>query len=208
MLRSFLLLVLFLLLCGCSTTNDVVSRGPFQKRKYLPGWHVDLALNKDRSTPPVVREQPVEPMATRALTAAPMVPSQPLVASTGTTTNTPPARRIRVRHETLEPAIPFTLKVATTPPLDEPASEQTGTERRWNRIALISGVFLVLSIAAMAVGGGEILLYLLTFSFITGVIGLLLAIKHKERGKGIAIAAFAFPVVLIALAIAALNAVW
>lgn len=206
--RSFLLLVLFLLLCGCSTTNDVVSRGPFQKRKYQPGWHVDLALNKDRSVPTVVREQPMEPLAKRVFTAAPMVTSQPLVASTGTTSSTAPARHIPVVPTRMETAIPVPLKEASTSPVEETSSEQTGTERRWNRMALVSGVFLVLSIAAMAVGGGEILLYLLTFSFITGIIGLLLAIKHKERGKGIAIAAFALPVVLIALAIAALNAVW
>lgn len=76
-------------------------------------------------------------------------------------------------------------------------------------MALISGIFMVLSLAVVLLtGGGGIFLYLLTFSFLTGLIGLILAIKHKERGKGIAIAAMAWPVVIIALVIAALNSVW
>ncbi|MFT3884853.1 MAG: DUF4190 domain-containing protein [Flavobacteriales bacterium] len=29
-------------LAGCSSTNDVVSKGPIQKRKYHGGWYVDL----------------------------------------------------------------------------------------------------------------------------------------------------------------------
>lgn len=89
---------------------------------------------------------------------------------------------------------------------DAPVEDQP---RRWNRMALIAGIFLILSIAvALISGGGGIFPYLLTFSFLTGLIGLLLAIKHKERGKGIAIAAMAWPVVIIALVIAALNAAW
>ena len=49
---------------------------------------------------------------------------------------------------------------------------------------------------------------MLVFAFATGLVGLLLAIKHHERGKGIAIAAIALPLVLLALVIAALNVVW
>lgn len=208
MSRSLFLFGLFLLLGSCSTTNDVVGHGAFQKRKYMRGWHVDLALRKERPGPKVVRGIKVEPMATRAFTTAPIVLSQPMVASNqpvsiGTRSvrrSSPPTAVEPVRYQRPDEA--------AEQPVATPGPENEGTERRWNRMALISGVFLLLSIAAMAVGGGEILIYLLTFSFITGVIGLLLAIKHKERGKGIAIAAFAFPALLIALAIAALNAAW
>lgn len=88
----------------------------------------------------------------------------------------------------------------------QPNEESITTGRRWNRMALVSGAFLLLSAITIAVtGGGEILLYLLSFAFITGIIGLVLAIKHNEKGKLIAIAGIALPLIVVALAIAALN---
>jgi len=67
-------------------------------------------------------------------------------------------------------------------------------------MAIVSGVFLFLSvIAAIAPGGTAILLYFLTFAIITGIIGLVLACKNKEKGKLIAIAAIALPLLFIAL---------
>jgi hypothetical protein len=33
---------ILLLMAGCSTSNDVVSKSPIQKRKYRSGWHVNL----------------------------------------------------------------------------------------------------------------------------------------------------------------------
>jgi len=89
--------------------------------------------------------------------------------------------------------------------LDEQTTEEP---RRWNRMALVSGAFLLLAILVAATGGGAIIGYIFTFSVITGVIGLVLAIKNKERGKGIAIAAIAFPIAVLALVIAALNTAW
>lgn len=77
--------------------------------------------------------------------------------------------------------------------------------RRWNRMALVSGAFLIVSLLVLAAGGGSFLGYVLTFSFLTGLIGLLLCIKHNERGKGIAIAAMAFPVALLTAVIIALR---
>ena len=37
---------ILMLLASCSSTNDVVSNGPFQKRKYQKGWHVNLNTGK------------------------------------------------------------------------------------------------------------------------------------------------------------------
>lgn len=76
-------------------------------------------------------------------------------------------------------------------------------------MSLVSGAFLLISLAVMALGSGSsILLYLLTFSFLTGLIGLILAIKHRERGKAIAIAAMVIPVTLLVMVIVALNALY
>lgn len=41
---------ILVMLAGCSSTNDVVSKGPFQKRKYQKGWHVDLNTGKRSET--------------------------------------------------------------------------------------------------------------------------------------------------------------
>jgi hypothetical protein len=35
---------------ACSTSNDVVGDGPFQKRKYRKGWHVDVRSTGDTRT--------------------------------------------------------------------------------------------------------------------------------------------------------------
>jgi hypothetical protein len=76
-------------------------------------------------------------------------------------------------------------------------------------MAIVSGIFLILSMTVLAISGGTgILLYLLTFSFLTGLIGLILAIKHEQKGKGIAIAAIAFPLVIITLVLAGFSASW
>lgn len=82
-----------------------------------------------------------------------------------------------------------------------PSTESVVTgDRRWNRMALVSGVFLFLAaVAAVVPGGAGILLYLVTFAFITGIIGLILAIKNKEKGKLLAIAAIAIPLLFIVL---------
>ncbi|MBL7940557.1 MAG: hypothetical protein JNL43_14445 [Flavobacteriales bacterium] len=73
-------------------------------------------------------------------------------------------------------------------------------------MALVSGAFLILALLVAATGGGGIIGLIFTFSILTGIIGLLLAIKHNERGKGIAIAAIAIPVAILVAAVLALNA--
>lgn len=207
---------LFLVLTGCSTTNDVVGHGPLQKRKYRAGWHVEFGFKPkpervatqadergklERMTPRSTRHVP-----TATLEAA--LPGNTLALARPNPTN-------RVLHEVAPPqartdphaAILIGEKATETPTSSSPRAVDDGT-RRWNRMALVSGVFLLLSFLVIATGGGAFLGYVMTFSFLTGLIGLLLCIKHKERGKGIAIAAMAFPVALLAAVIIALNSAW
>lgn len=220
---KWMFLVCSLLMMGCSPSLDVVGKGPFQKRKYLPGWHVEVPQKRSVEQPSTTANR-ARSRAERIEMPAPTNAERPLSATTGPIALMPPAPSSLPGHSNAaewEPVAASGEQLMLIPPdrdelpLVRTPGQETGTSpdeptlRRWNRMALVSGVFLLLSIAVIAIsGGGSILGYLLSFSFITGVIGLLLAIKHKEKGKGIAIAAIAFPVVLLALVIAALNTVW
>lgn len=201
---SLFLFVMVVVLSGCSVSEQVVTDGPFQKRKFRPGWHVDLGwrapepavMGPTRRVAGTMRmplrtyEAPV-PVQPTLLASSTAIPLGPVVSA--------PVLPIGAKVVALAEPPVHTLSSPTAAPVAESGP------RRWNRMALISGVFLLLAGLVIAIsGGGEILLYLLTFALLTGIIGLILSIKHKERGKGIAIAAIAAPVIIIALVIAAL----
>lgn len=209
------LIASLLLLCACTTTNEVVGHGPLQKRKYRPGWHLDLARANKAANPDrrprqeldhmearvVVRDQSMDPMIQQHTVPFPEAADEPQASAlaAGTLIMAPAPAITSPHHE----------RSLTDPVGPDPSEDTVEVEgpRYWNRMAIVSGIFLALSATVVLVaGGGEILLYLLTFALITGVIGLLLAIKHNERGKGIAIAGIVIPLVLVALVIAALGA--
>ena len=211
MRREFHSIIWLILLfsCGCSTTNDVVGHGPFQKRKYRPGWHVNLGHRKQLATEHMAREQDIiGPIAALPVSVhKPIAPASPLMASVVAPERTEHTSAARWDPPTVQVRTDHVVPIAD-PPL-APAEEETSDgPRRWNRMALVSGAFLLLSGLVIIAGGGPVLGYLMAFAIVTGIIGLLLAIKHKERGKGIAIAAIAFPIAVLALVIAALNATW
>lgn len=219
MQRSWQVLLLFLILVGqgCSSSNDVVGHGPFQKRKYRPGWSLDFAGPRQHpviaevGTPPSVENDPIRPSqpspvldisfdsASTEVTASSLSASliePPILTQQGTRTSSP-------LPITAELTVPITSASRYAPERTD-----SGEPRRWNRMALVSGGFLLLAVLVAALGGGGIIGYIFSFSVITGLIGLILAIKHNERGKGIAIAAIAFPLAVLALVIAALNSAW
>jgi len=197
------------LLYGCSATNDVIGHGPFEKRKYRPGWHVELGHRMPGPTErTMVQRETVPRLAVTCVQPEERIPTaEPLSASAVAKPpiGADPSKRWCV------PQMDVEIRPVTLPQrkimgaLDEQTTEEP---RRWNRMALVSGAFLLLAILVAATGGGAIIGYIFTFSVITGVIGLVLAIKNKERGKGIAIAAIAFPIAVLALVIAALNTAW
>ncbi|MBK9764243.1 MAG: DUF4190 domain-containing protein [Flavobacteriales bacterium] len=124
-----------------------------------------------------------EPAAPLSASLAP-TPSEVVTYSTSTPINQNEPASVSIREH--------------PEPLTDGESTITG-DRRWNRMAMASGVFLVLSaVAAIAPGGTAILLYLLSFAFITGIIGLVLARKNKEKGQLIAIAGIALPLLFVA----------
>lgn len=207
---AFLLATLCILFGGCSPTNDVVSKGPIQKRKFRPGWHVDLPVGQDLGPR---AESPARPQG-RALAMRPLAyqrarPETPALLASRT--NTAPTAPVVRTPERAAEAVPTLAPASTTAAGAEVHAEteaERGGPRRWNRMALISGVFLLLSFLVMILGGGDVLLYLLLFALLTGIIGLILAAKHNERGKGIAIASIIIPALFIALIIATFSELW
>ena len=70
-------------------------------------------------------------------------------------------------------------------------------------MAIVSGIFLLILLTMILTWtSGGLFWYFLAFTLLTGLIGLLLAIKHKEQGKGIAILAIVVSLLMIGLFIA------
>ncbi|HQW06599.1 MAG: hypothetical protein IPH05_05315 [Flavobacteriales bacterium] len=211
--RSILAIGMFLsLLVGCRTTDAVVGHGPFQKRKYRPGWHVDLGHRSSHGAAAHGLRTSDDDAGTIALrnTERPITEPTPLAGPTLECKPVPLHTCLNTGDHAFSMAPPLQYaRLALGHGLPQESDTQAEAPRYYNRMALVSGVFLVLSMAVIFLtGGGNILLYLLSFAFITGIIGLILAIKHKEKGKGIAIAAIVLPLVVVGLVIAALSAVF
>lgn len=209
-MRHFLVLLISLsaLLCSCSSTNSVVSDGPFVKRRYQPGWHIDLGRREARPTEarsPAVQE--ASPLAVRTVRIERQVRPE-LSAKVANELQEGPLRTAVGQPKRPLPENKILGNSDAAPMLLNGVPEVENGPRRWNRMAIVSGIFLALSLLVIALGGGSILGYLFTFAVLTGLIGLIMAIKHKERGKGIAIAAIIVPVGLLIAVIVALNAVW
>lgn len=203
-LMAFLLLVL----CGCSSTGDAVGRGPLYKRKLLPGWHVELGRRPREVPPRPTRDGDHSTMASLLPSPEPLPPPTLLPGPGNASSPAMPALAAPQRPAQERISREETSTTTRPPRTVNHPVEEGGDVRRWNFMAMVSGIFLTLSALVLALGGGGIVFYLLTFSLLTGIIGLGLCIKHKERGKGIALAAIVGPMVVLALAIAALYAVW
>ncbi|MBP7157114.1 MAG: DUF4190 domain-containing protein [Flavobacteriales bacterium] len=196
---KLLILLLLALFAGCSTSSDVVGKGPFQKRKYRPGWDLSSLRTQHRKAIPKARivHERMRPITIRVER---FWPDPPPLAPLSASLDLIPSEVVTNRTST-----PLALNEAASVPLwEQPEALADGEttitgDRRWNRMAMASGVFLVLSaVAAIAPGGTAILLYLLSFAFITGIIGLVLARKNKEKGQLIAIAGIALPLLFVA----------
>lgn len=201
-----LLFVLSLVLSGCSASEQVMNDGPFQKRKYRPGWHVDLGWHNPRSSPTRDHLREIAPQRMAPRIAQPS--AWPMPALEASSTPLPP---VPIATRKPRPSAPPVIMQAprVEPTTAAPTTQGTATSHRWNRMALVSGVFLTLAALVIGIsGGGEVLIYLLVFALLTGIIGLILALKHKERGKGIAIAAIAGSLTVLSLLIAAMTSVW
>jgi hypothetical protein len=114
---------LLTLLAGCSSTNDVVSNGVFQKRKYQKGWHVDLRTGK-RSLDPVDRTVAVPAAPVEEPVAAP-------VADLPVPQVHEPSRPAPIRHAAAAPVVRQAEATAAVGAVDlgEPVSVLARLER-------------------------------------------------------------------------------
>lgn len=205
--RSFPLSILLVVLLwtACSPSQDVVGRGPIQKRKYRSGWNLELRGSAKHGTNKTAekadRSVPMDVMSpVPSLPEVRFDPAAPLSASSGpevfvAPAPTGPSERIAVPEE-FHPKVEDPTSNAARPPTSDDLDW-----RPWERMAIIAGIFMVLTAAIFAASGFiGLVYYLLGFAFITGLVGLWMGMKHKRKGKGLAIAAILFSIVMLILA--------
>lgn len=208
------ILLVTVLFMSCSSNQDVVGRGPFQARKYRPGWNVELRSPFGRKHDGPLRTSTtpdrMQPLLAAVAHGPSIPPAQPRVAEVPVITR---------KNEVLptEQVMAHRADVTTRYAVSHTSHDQdptTDTEhapstRKWNTLSLVAAGGVALAFIALFIGGGAALWsYLLGASLILAVIGLVQAIQRDERGKGIAIAAIVLPILFLALVIAALNAAW
>ncbi len=206
--RTFIWLLLGLLLTGCTTEKRTVHEGAFQKRRHQPGWHLDLGLRPRKQQRPIERS---EPMAVRMPDMGSLRVEGPVFLPVAVTVgppktiydraprNTNSSSRVQ-RAPALEPSgprsvIPLEMQIDITP------------ERRWNKWA----------VPAFVVALGAVALALFTTSTIAVIAALIVAFVFSaisikqirwrdERGKGFAVAALVIAV-MASIATAIVTAV-
>lgn len=201
MLRVLLWPVLVVLLFGCAGSARRVAEGGFQKRKYRPGWHVDLGFGKNGSNRPMREPEPMAMLATRS-----SVPQTEPARSQLLQANTIPQLE-EVRYERPRATMERYLIRSERTAFDTPsAAMEERTPAAWNIPSLIAiGIVVVALLSLIVQGGSSLFGYLLIAAFIAGLVGLLSAIARKERGKGFAIAAMAFSIAFVIMILTALS---
>lgn len=218
-MRSALLLLTILLFLGaCSTSNDVISKGPIQKRKYRPGWYVDIGFNerdgRDRSNNTHVarnahaRNEVIEapdPTSWNGSATASLDTTRigPWVVDTRAPLAFSPSRT-KVVHG--QPPLDARWHIQTPTKTAVPAEPPTlndRAERPMNRTALWG--FIIAYAGLIGFFFFPELSYLIFAGFVLGIIGLLQVLHRKERGLGFAIAAILGPLAFILLAIYVLS---
>ena len=191
---GFLLAVCIVLITACSTDRHVVTGGLIQKRKYRPGWHMDLDFRNDqpsnthRST--AIRLMARNSANTRAVIDVFERPlafakdREPITASIAPVR--PMRTRASMRHQVREVLTP--LRKADSA-LD--GEENLMPKKKWNMLAVpvlvlalgtVALAFLVPSTLAVLVAGA--------LTVVLGAISLRHIRSHDEAGKGFALTGF------------------
>jgi hypothetical protein len=200
-----LVVVLLILLFGaCSPSQDVVGRGPIQKRKYRSGWNLELGRSgqASRQHHRHTTAEEVVVIPHRSIPVPQPANPTPLIASDLGTIDL-----ARTTNGSMsEPATASTLFEPAQSPRPEPTvgqQEEDPPWQPWERMAIVAGIFMVLAAIFFGISGFvPIVYYMLSFAFMTGTVGLIMGIKHERKGKGLAMAAILFA---IGMAIMALS---
>ncbi|MCU0320659.1 MAG: hypothetical protein MUE88_11375 [Flavobacteriales bacterium] len=192
-----LTLVLVLGLSACSQGPDVMGKGPFQARKYRPGWHLDLRSGNHQAAqrtsarplearlPPPPDPTPGHPIAVPvaalelAPTPPPKAPKKPAIAPG------PPRRSV---HPTTDPIAPQ----------DEP--ENLMPKKRWNWMGvvafLMAGGTVLLGFSAL--GTTAVLIAAVLTALVAGLT-LRRIRKREQAGKGFALIALLVAVIALVI---------
>lgn len=173
---------------ACGTSRDTVQEHRFQKRRHLPGWHLDLRTAQPApalQTPAAARTVP----SAAVLLQGPGNASEPMASTAQPLPPVPaaaPEPRIRGALHALAPAA-----VQQPVPLFSAQEDEQAEElpKRWNRLAIPA---FVAALGAIALGFG------MSLWALAGAVALTLALaawslvrirRREEAGKGFALAA-------------------
>lgn len=173
---------------ACSTSRQPTAERVLQKRRFQPGWHIDLGArprNAQRTTRSVLpRSGP------RVLTRA--IPSgEPLAAVTPLNDDLADPRTSPIVVVPVKRAGAPTVQISTLERPDEPPAEAPiEPDARWNPWA---GPALVLALGTVAYGLVGTSNLLLVFLVIATILLASIAVRkgrtYEWRGKGMAVAA-------------------
>ncbi|MEO8590125.1 MAG: DUF4190 domain-containing protein [Flavobacteriales bacterium] len=208
---ALLLFACVILLSACTTDRHVVTGGLIQKRKYRPGWNVDLGFRNDR-TPvtnrtTVERMIPVRRVHNKALVAAQersiavVRTSAPITASIAPLRIVHPLTRLHLLRAAILPE-----RIMAT----QDGEENLMPKKKWNVLAV--PVF-VLALGSLTLGflttSTLAVLLAAVVTVALGAIALRHIRSHDEAGKGFALIGFIIGLfVLLFVGISIATAGW
>lgn len=181
-----------ILLGACTTDRQVVTGGLIQKRKYRPGWNVDLGFRNDRTPTAhrtiVERMAPVHRVHDRKLVPAQersiavMRTSAPITASTAP---------VRIAHPLSRPHLLRAVILPESITATQDGEENLMPKKKWNVLAV--PVF-VLALGSLTLGflttSTLAVLLAAVVTVALGAITLRHIRSHDEAGKGFALIGF------------------
>jgi hypothetical protein len=191
--KPFVLVILLFALVACGQQkNSAVGDRPFQKRKFMPGWHIDIARAKPEAQPP--RKSGSKMSNPRRLeivadvgTMIETTISPEVTASLGY--NPEAAPPILPREQTA-PAGVLDLQLA---PLIAPAARDTSNimpRKRFNVLAIPSLLFVAAGITfAFTTNSALLVLAMLVVGLVLAGISLRRIRSKEQSGKGFALTA-------------------
>lgn len=181
------------LLAGCAQQNNaVVGKGLVQKRKYQPGWHVDLFQ----------RSRPLAVLHTERRRSAPAVELPEQLADLTNSTMVSleqeqdiyvfgPSASLDAMHHgaALRPSATF-LSAARSTPATTPAQENLIPRKRLQPLAIPSMLFVGAGITmAFVTNSGLLVAGALVIGLVLAAVSLRRIRSHERSGKGFAIIA-------------------
>ncbi len=181
------------LLAGCAQQNNaVVGKGPIQKRKYQPGWHVDLFqrsramqpehTERRRSAPDVVQQEEIAVVPTNTIEGLEHEQDLDAFGPSASLDAMPPGA-------TLQPSVTLG-RASTETAVEAPAQENLMPRKRIQPLAIPSALFVGAGITMAFVTNSALLVAVaLLIGLVLAAVSLRRIRSHERSGKGFAIVA-------------------